>query len=236
MIAFRWNDFDFTLIQADKGVFKNNMAGHSHSKNSYELHFVVDGEGTLATDSKVYDLSKGDFFVTGPNVYHQQSTNPEKPLTEIFIYLQASEKKSKDALVSSFLSTHFYFSKDEDLQKLFEEILEEKNNKHLGYTSAVGSLLQLLLLKITRLYVPDFVSFAENKDNLNDRRFITIEHAFINDNGSLTLSELSDLIGVCERQAQRLLRKYYGKTFREKKAESLKSRVKKSVVNTHSDI
>ncbi len=223
MITFRWNDFGFTLIQLDKGVFENDMAGHSHSKNSYELHCVVDGEGTLTTDSKVYSLSKGDFFVTGPNVYHQQSTNPEKPLTEIFIYLQASEKKTKDALVSSFLSTHFYFSKDEELQKLFEEILKENNNKLLGYTSAVGSLLQLLLLKITRLYMPDFVSLTDNKDNLNDRRFITIEHAFINDSGSLTLSELSDLIGVCERQTQRLLRKYYGKSFREKKAESLKT-------------
>ena len=129
----------------------------------------------------------------------------------------------KDALVSSFLSTHFYFSKDEELQRLFEEILKENNNKLLGYTSAVGSLLQLLLLKITRLYMPDFVSFTDNKGNLNDRRFITIEHAFIIDSGSLTLSELSDLIGVCERQTQRLLRKYYGKSFREKKAESLKT-------------
>ncbi len=220
MITFKWNDFDFTLIQLDKGVFINDMAGHSHSKNSYELHYIVDGEGTLTTDSKVYSLSKGDFFVTGPNIYHQQSTNPEKPLTEIFIYLQASEKKTNDALVSSFLSTHFYFSKCEELQNLFEEILKEKNNKLLGYASAVGSLLQLLLLKITRLYMPALVSFSDNKDNLNDRRFITIEHAFINDSGSLTLSELSDLIGVCERQTQRLLRKYYGKSFREKKAES----------------
>ncbi len=222
MIAFKWNDFDFTLIQLDKGVFKNDMAGHSHAKNSYELHCIVDGEGTLTTDSKVYSLSKGDFFVTGPNVYHQQSTNPEKPLTEIFIYLQASEKKTNDALVSSFLSTHFYFSKDAELQKLFEEILKEKNNKQLGHASAISSLLQLLLLKITRLYMPALVSFSDNNGNLNDRRFITIEHAFINDSGSLTLSELSDLIGLCERQTQRLLRKYYGKSFREKKAESSK--------------
>ncbi len=222
MITFKWNDFDFTLIQLDKGVFKNDMVGHSHAKNSYELHCIVDGEGTLTTDSKVYRLSKGDFFVTGPNIYHQQSTNPQKPLTEIFIYIQASEKKTKDALVSSFLSTHFYFSKDEELQRLFEEILEENSSKRLGYTSAVGSLLQLLLLKITRLYMPTLVSFSDSNGNLNDRRFITIEHAFINDSGSLTLSQLSDLIGVCERQTQRLLRKYYGKSFREKKAESSK--------------
>ncbi len=222
MITFKWNDFDFTLIQLDKGVFKNDMVGHSHSKNSYELHCIVDGEGTLTTDSKEYSLSKGDFFVTGPNIYHQQSTNPENPLTEVYVYLQASEKKTNDALVSSFLSTHFYYSKNEELMNLFAEILKEKDNELLGYTSAIGSLMQLLLLKITRLYMPALVSLSDNNGNLNDRRFITIEHAFINNSASLTLSELSDLIGVCERQTQRLLRKYYGKSFREKKAEALK--------------
>ena len=90
IITFKWNDFDFTLIQLGKGVFKNDMAGHSHAKNSYELHYIVDGEGTLTTDNKAYALSKGDFFITGPNVYHQQSTNPHSPLTEIYNYLQAS--------------------------------------------------------------------------------------------------------------------------------------------------
>ncbi len=48
-----------------------------------------------------------------------------------------------------------------------------------------------------------------------------IEYAFIN-NPSITLRELSDIIGLCERQTQRLLRKYYRKTFREKKAEAMK--------------
>ncbi len=99
MISFKWNDTDFFLIQYGKGVFKENMPGHSHSKNSYELHYIVDGEGMLTTDSKAYPLSKGNFFVTGPNVYHQQSTDPEKPLTEIYLYIQVSEKKTNDAFL-----------------------------------------------------------------------------------------------------------------------------------------
>ena len=68
---------------------------------------IVDGKGTLKTDTKTYELSKGDFFVTGPNVYHQQSTDSKEPLTEIYLYLQAAEKKNVGALASSFLSTHF---------------------------------------------------------------------------------------------------------------------------------
>ena len=110
MINFKWNDFDFTLVHFGKGVFQNDMPGHSHAKNIYELHYITDGKGTLITDTKTYSLSKGDFFVTGPNIYHEQTTSKKEPLTEIYLYLQASEKKNLSALVSSFLATHFYFT------------------------------------------------------------------------------------------------------------------------------
>ena len=222
MISFSWNDMDFNLIQYGKGIFATDMPGHSHSKNSYELHYIIGGEGVLTTDSKSYPLSKGNFFVTGPNVYHQQSTNPEKPLTEIYLYLQAAEKKQNDALVSSFLNTHFCILEETDFGYLFDEILCECDEAKFGYVSAVGALLQLLMTKITRAYVPQMNQITEAAGTLNDRCFFMIEYTFIN-NPSVTLRELANTIGLCERQTQRLLRKYYGKTFREKKAEAIKT-------------
>ena len=115
MINFKWNGHDFCIVQFGTGVFKKDMVGHSHSKNSYELHYIIGGEGALITDNKTYRLSKGNFFVTGPNIYHQQTTNPDNPLNEIYIYLQTSDEKTNDALVSVFLSTHFFFCNDEKL-------------------------------------------------------------------------------------------------------------------------
>ena len=123
MISFLWNGYEFKIVQYGVGVFRKDMTGHSHSKNSYELHYITNGKGKLTTDSNVYQLSKGDFFITGPEIYHQQSTNIEEPLHEIFIYLQTNGKKTNDTLVSAFLSTHFYFGKNEEFQKYFEMIL-----------------------------------------------------------------------------------------------------------------
>lgn len=222
MIAFKWNDFDFILLQFGTGVFKKNMAGHSHSKNSYELHFIIDGDGTLTTDNKSYALSKGDFFVTGPNIYHQQSTNPEKPLTEFYLYIQASDRKTNNALVSTFLSNHFYYSQNCELSYLVGKIIQEEKNQKWGYENIIAAYMQILLTEITRLYWPDFTVTKESKENLNDKRFILIEQAFINDPVGITLTKLSDIIGLCERQTQRLLDKYYGMSFSQKKAESIK--------------
>lgn len=222
MINFKWNNYNFCLVQFGNGVFTKDMVGHSHSKNSYELHYIVGGEGTLITDSKAYKLSKGDFFVTGPNIYHQQLTNPQNSLREIFAYLQTSGEKTNDALVSAFLSTHFFFCNDSSLAELFEQILEENNDKRFGYKSAIGALMQLLMTRITRIYMPQFNCISENNSDLNDRRFIIIENEFINDPEGITLRKLASMIGVCERQTQRLLMKYYGKSFSEKKKEALK--------------
>lgn len=222
MITFKWNDFDFTLIEYGEGIFRENMAGHSHSKNSYELHFIIDGEGALTTDTKTYSLTKGDFFVTGPNIYHRQSTNPENPLKEYYIYIQSSENKTQNALVSTFLATHFYFERNSNLSDIFVRIIKEKHENKWGCSSVISAFMQILLTEITRLYWPTFEEMKESGDNLNDRRFLLIEQAFINDPYGLTLGRLSQMIGLCERQTQRLLQKYYGKSFKEKKAESIK--------------
>ena len=219
MITFHWNNYKFNIIQYGKGTFYQNMAGHSHAAESYELHYIIGGQGTLITDTGSYPLSAGDFFVTGPNMYHQQNTSREHPLTEIYIYLRGNSSKTVNSLVSAFLSTNFYFGHHEALSPLFEQMIEEQTNKKLGYESVITGIVQILLTEITRLYLPDFALQAQSTDNLNDRRFLIIENAFIN-NPSITLSSLSDEIGLCERQTQRLLKKYYGQTFLEKKKEA----------------
>ncbi len=220
MLNFQWDNYKFTLVQLGEGIFFKNMAGHSHSKNSYEFHYIIGGEGTLTLDSAVYNLSKGDFFVTGPNVYHQQSTNKENPLKEIFIYIQAAEMKTKSSLVSTFLANHFYYEKENKLEDIFLKLIEEDTNRKWGYENIISALLQQLLTEITRLYWPNFSGTTQNHENLNDRRFIIIETAFIDDPKGITLAKLSDMIGLCERQTQRLLEKYYNKSFSEKKAEA----------------
>ena len=89
----------------------------------------------------------------------------------------------------------------------------------MDYKSAIGGLAMKLLTDITRLFLPDTFSEAISPENLNDRRFIIIEQEFLF-NPKPTLTELSGKLGICERQTQRLLKKYYGKSFREKKRES----------------
>ena len=82
--------------------------------------------------------------------------------------------------------------------------------------------MQLLLTQIARVYLPQFNSISEDNDSLYDRRFFIIESAFIDNPENITISDFSESLGLCERQVQRLLKKYYGKSFTQKKEESAK--------------
>lgn len=98
-------------------------------------------------------------------------------------------------------------------------LLNEWKNKNPDYESVISGLMIIILTQITRLLLPkDFQEFT-NKENLNDKRFAIIEQAFLYEN-DITLTKLSQMIGLCDRQTQRLLKKYYGKSFREIKKES----------------
>lgn len=218
MINFTWNNVLFDITDIGGGVLRFDIQRHAHSKNSYELHFIIGGKGELVTDTEKYELKSGDFFITGPNVYHGQNTDKNDPVQDIFIMLQAVNADKANAISSAFLATHFYHSKAFD-SATAQQIADEFKAKKVDYKSAIGGLAMKLLTDITRLFLPGTFSEAISPENLNDRRFIIIEQEFLF-NPNPTLTELSNKLGICERQTQRLLKKYYGKSFREKKKES----------------
>lgn len=218
MIRFIWNNVVFDITDIGGGALGDDIPRHAHSKNSYELHFILGGSGELITDTRLYQLEAGDFFITGPGVYHEQRADKENPVQDVFLMLQVVDTRKANVISSTFLENHFCFFKGFDTD-IAQGILFEFREKRIDYKSAVSGLTMKLLTDISRCLLPDTLSENKNSDSLNDRRFVIIEQAFLY-TPDLTLAELADRIGLCERQTQRLLKKYYGKSFREKKRES----------------
>lgn len=219
MITFEWNGTKWNIGDLGGGELLEDIGGHAHSKNSYELHFITGGRGTLITEDKTYALKKGDFFVTGPNIYHAQKTDAAHPTEDVFVYLQKVGGQGNTLFASAFLNTHFYFTEHFD-HTIAKALLEEYRQKQPDYQSAVQGLSIQLLTQIVRSYLPPDITENTDSENLYDKRFIIIENSFLY-NPHMTLTQLSERIGVCPRQTERLLKKYYGKTFREKKKEQI---------------
>ena len=224
MISFTFNGYPLRVMQYGEGIFEKDMAGHSHGPFSYELHNILGGKGTLCTDTQEFSLRRGDFFLTGPGVWHRQTTVPADPMREVYVYLQGDATKSKDAVVSAFLSNPFYFGSRPEFEPLFSGILREKAEKKPGYPTVVVALLQIVLTEFSRALLPEYLHGSEDNSDLNDRRYLIVESAFLYDPAGVTLSSLAEAVGLSERQTQRLLLKYYGKSFSEKKKEALTRR------------
>ena len=122
-----------------------------------------------------------------------------------------------NAISSALLNTHFCYCEGFDYTAA-RQILEEYRAKKTDFKSAVSGLAMKLLTDIARRILPQKFDEKALEENLSDRRFVIIEQSFLY-SPNITLTELSNKIGVCERQTQRLLKKYYGKSFREKKKE-----------------
>lgn len=217
MINFKWNGIHFSITDIGGGKLGDDIPRHAHAKGSYELHFITGGSGKLITDDKEYELKSGNFFITGENIYHQQMADKEHPVEDVFLMLQANHTAKATAVGSVFLSNRFCFLSDFDIAYAIA-ILKEYRQKLPDFKSAVAGLTMKTLTDITRRMLPEEFTDTMNDSNLNDRRFVLIEQAFLySDN--LTLTKLANTIGLCERQTQRLLKKYYGKSFREIKKE-----------------
>lgn len=217
MISFSWNNVSFSITDIGGGSLGTPIPRHAHAKDSYELHFITGGSGVLITDFKSYHLKAGDFFITGPGVYHEQNSDRKNPVSDVFIMIHAVNTSKANAISSTLLETHFYYCESFAFSAA-QQILEEYRAKKADFKSAVSGLAMKLLTDITRRLLPQTFDEKASAENLNDRRFVIIEQSFLY-TPDLTLTELSNKIGVCERQTQRLLKKYYGKSFREKKKE-----------------
>lgn len=202
------------------------IPSHSHSKNSYELHYISYGFGTLIADGQKYHITPGTFFVTGPGIAHEQISEPDDPMTEYGVYLQIdSQGNGTDSgIVEAFLNCLFWIgAADNGIHDLMKRIIEEAEAHPFGYELMLPALLQQLILMVARLYIekPGIAeSSAFAATNPGDMTYLTIEEAFLYDYRDLTLEKLARQVNLGPRQTERLLQKHYNKTFLQKKTQA----------------
>ena len=226
-VSFELSGINFTILSISEETIMTPFPGHSHSKNSYELHYIKFGSGTLIADGTTYRIEPNTFYITGPEVFHEQISDTDAPMVEYGIYLQASSVQTvrKDNPMSLFLNTPFFIcnTKDysESLEEIMEQIFKELSDKPFGYELMTAALLEQYLLTVTRLYGKKPAKPTGSPQNSPaDMTYLTIEEAFLYDYKDLTLSKLAERVNLGPRQTERLLNKHYNMTFSQKKAEA----------------
>ena len=223
-LSFKMSDIDFTILSIGEETILTPFPKHSHSKNSYELHYIKSGRGTLIADSVIYNVGPGSFFVTGPGVFHEQISDMDDPMVEYGMYLQVStaEVLRRDNTMAQFINTPFFIcDAGQEPALVMEEIFRELRKKRFGYELMLNALIEQFLITITRFYENRTVKRRKGTGAVPaDMTYLTIEEAFLYDYKDLTLPELARRVNLGIRQTQRLLNKHYNLTFSQKKDEA----------------
>ena len=227
-LHFSLGGYDFHVSNIVLEQFERSIPRHSHSKNSYEIHYIPFGYGKASINGKDYEVTPNTLFITGPFVEHAQIPNCQDPMCEYCIYLKlghssfpvssAPEKK----LTALFKKTNFWFGQDtQDIHSLMKQLFFELEHHYTGYSIQAESLLKQLIIKLVRNYEnkPE-ISTRKVSPNLIDNKYLIIEECFLYEYRTLTLDKISARLGLGIRQTERLLKDHYGKTFLQKKTEA----------------
>ena len=246
-ISFSIGDIFFNVISLSHEKIIKPYPRHAHSKNSYELHFVPQGQGTLVIENKKYDITPGTLFMTGPEVPHEQISARENPMTEFSIYLQVQHSASQKipSLVKTFLECSFWFGQaEQSIYSLTEKLFEELKTKAAGYELMVQTILPQLILSVARHYLgtqktksaPQEVVSGQNQQTVSEKAYLIIEEAFLYDYKTITLTKLAHRVSLSERQTERLLVKHYGQSFIQKKTEARMSAASQLLCETNTSV
>ncbi|MBR6020096.1 MAG: AraC family transcriptional regulator [Lachnospiraceae bacterium] len=239
-LTFSMEDVTFTVLSISNEQIIVPFPRHSHSRNSYELHYISYGYGTLIADDVRYDITPGTFYMTGPQVFHEQIPDPDEPMREYGVYLKVSlpRKGTKSELLRGFLQQSFFFGPAGiEVYELMKRLIGEIEQGPEGHRLMLSALLQELIVEIARLYrtasIQATESVTQSPSNArpsdahfpdthlpDDQTYLIIEEAFLYNYRDITLDSLAALLNLSRRQTERLLQQHYNKTFLQKKKEA----------------
>ncbi|WP_168120560.1 AraC family transcriptional regulator [Paenibacillus sp. HB172176] len=241
--------FILNVLYVKFGYFHSTMREHSHSRGSYELHYIPEGQGILIADGIRYSLMPGTLFMTGPAVLHEQIPAPADPMAEYCIFFEVVSGDSSSctdkgnglsshSLSELLVNTPFWIGQDnENLLPLFKMLSSELSSKPLGFHHMAKNVLEMIVARTVRQYsnLRPSQQHAPEK-TMDDSRLLTIENSFLYEYAALTLSELANRLSLSTRQTERIVLKLYGVSFKEKKQQSRMSAAAQLLTTTNLSI
>ncbi|MCI8388072.1 MAG: helix-turn-helix domain-containing protein [Clostridiales bacterium] len=204
-----------------------NISIHCHS--SFEIHFITSGMGWFTVDNVKYKVEQGNVIITGPDIYHSQSSELTDSMEEYCINISISETNDDHnynscdedihELIGLIIKHPFYIGGKIDIANEYHELLVEALEMDYGYKERIASYVNSIILRIARL-----IEHSEGGTHLHvrkitskniNRRMIIDRYCRYNLNG-IDIDELCEILYISRRQLSRIVKELYGMTLTEK--------------------
>lgn len=186
------------LGNADKDIYITQTAGYmadcsSFHKHSYvEVHFVYQGSVRFLVDGKEYVATAGEMIALPANVYHERLSSPAHTRWSVF---------QIDVSIPTVMIRRFPSALTAECQRAAEVAAEE---------GTFGDFALILSLLVSRFFDNEGVK----AEPVRDDAFLINEFLISYYDQDPKLSDLAAQLFVSEKQAERLVKKYTGTTFK----------------------
>ena len=239
-------NLQFNILYIDYEAPRPSWHYGYHSHSSYELHLIPCGKGKLSVMGKDYELHSGSFYLTGPDVAHEQTADDTDPMSEYCINFEVrffkrelgkndfSIKSEADKIYEILTNTSFWYGTDcFDTVYSFEKLMNEIDKGLIGCITYIQTLSTQIILNAIRCFIGNSkASYAVPEKNLNDSRRKLVDNYFRDFDKQLTAKELAVMIGTSVRQLDRILVHYYSMAFNQKLSVVRLEQVKKLLMTT----
>ncbi|MBB6674000.1 helix-turn-helix transcriptional regulator [Cohnella nanjingensis] len=231
-LRFRWGRYGIRVLHCHLAAFAPGHVISFHKHSEFEFHFIPKGKGTVTfADGAAYELHEGLFYLTGPDVVHEQRSDDAEPMYELCLHCEivpletgsgtewgdSLEVREADECIrllqtmppAPTLDRYQAMSAFLDAYRAWEE-------QPVGFYTTVKQTMIQILLRAARVHAsPEDAGNIPERD-MKDHRF-RLAIQYIEDNAArpITLEEVAERVQVSPRQLQRIFQSEGRTTFRD---------------------
>jgi AraC-like DNA-binding protein len=201
--------------------YQKDIKRHKHS--SYEFHFIIEGKCVVVLDDGEFEAKAGEFYLTGPGVYHEQRCLEGDYSLEYALNcdINIAEDISVEGnyILELFKNKPCQSFKDiHGCTDYFKKALEEAYFERFGFYNNIKNLACMIITTAARNMSE--MDKIDHKVSLitkgQDYRFMEIQK-YIEDNASMqiTTEDIGKYMCLSSKQVRRIIKSSLGVTTKE---------------------
>jgi len=222
------------LLDSSFFIDDDDWSANNHNHAAFEVHYTIRGNGIFQFGEESINLSENMFCIIAPGIYHTQKEKQGESINKYCMKFDYKVLKVNDKslpmpfteieLITETLSKLRFFSSYDIFNNLslIKDIHNEFENQALGYYTKIQCLFTQIIINILRSIISLNGRLNTIHEKTSDEKRSEIIESYFHSNyfNNATSYDLADLLNVSNRQMDRILKKLYNKSFKEKLIET----------------
>jgi AraC family L-rhamnose operon regulatory protein RhaS len=145
-------DQSFESLKYIGNLVNNTWHVSPHYHEHFELCIIVEGKGWFFIENQLYDIKRGDLFLTKPFEVHQGGASGHEPFILYYVGFSLSQMRNLEIDYFNVGNRRVITDRSHGIQTIHDAILKEIDKKNPHNSIMVQALFLQMLVSLLRLY------------------------------------------------------------------------------------